>query len=198
MNPRRERAAAALLCAVGAGLVLLAGGREWAAVRARGAITPIGQDLTGGDLSGAATALGWAGLAALAALFATRGPARAAVGALLVLIGGGIGFTAVTAADRPHVLDVAAERSTLLQLGGDPTVTTTAWWTVSLAGGVLLALAGALALTRGSRWPGMSARYDRPGTGRASAEASGGAGAAPDDPARLWKSLDRGEDPTAS
>ncbi|SEF52970.1 trp region conserved hypothetical membrane protein [Thermomonospora echinospora] len=196
MNPGRERAVAALLCAVGAGLVLLAGGREWATVRASGAITPIGRTLTGGDLAGATTALGWAGLAALAALFATRGRVRAAVGALLVLLGAGAAYTAATGIGRAHVLAVAEERSTLLRLGGDLVVATSWWWAVSVAGGVLLAVAGLLTLARGGRWPGMSARYDRPGTGRAPAGASGAAGAAPGDPASLWKSLDRGEDPT--
>ncbi|WP_119729863.1 TIGR02234 family membrane protein [Thermomonospora amylolytica] len=190
MNVRRERAAAVLACAAGAGLVLLAAGREWAAVRAHGAITPIDRTLTGADLTGAVSALGWAGLAALAALVATRGRVRAAVGALLVLLGAGAAYTAAAAVRRSHVLATAEEHSTLLRLGADLSVTTTWWWAVAAAGGVLMAAAGVLTMVRGHRWPGMSARYDRPGAGRPARRP------APDDPAGLWKSLDRGEDPT--
>ncbi|NEA24549.1 Trp biosynthesis-associated membrane protein, partial [Actinomadura bangladeshensis] len=66
MTPGRERGLTALLCAAGAGLALLAGGRTWATVKAEDAITPFTQTLTGGDLGGAAGALAWAGLAGLA------------------------------------------------------------------------------------------------------------------------------------
>lgn len=191
MSVRRERAAAVLACAAGAGLVLLAAGRQWAAVHAHGAITPIDRVLTGNDLTGAVSALGWAGVAALAALVATRGRVRVAVGALLVLLGAGAAYTAVTAIRRSHILAIAEEHSTLLRLGADLSVTTTWWWAVAVAGGALLAAAGVLTAVRGHRWPGMSARYDRPGAGRTAQRA------APDDPAELWKSLDRGEDPTA-
>ncbi|TNY34891.1 Trp biosynthesis-associated membrane protein [Thermomonospora catenispora] len=191
MDVRRERAGAVSACAAGAGLVLLAAGRQWASVRAHGAITPIDRTLTGNDLTGAVSALGWAGLAALAALVAARGRARVAVGALLVLLGAAAAAAAAAAVRRPHVLAAAEERSTLLRLGSDLAVTTTGWWTVAATGGVLLAAAGLLTALRGHRWPGMSARYDRPGAGRAAQRP------APDDPAGLWKSLDRGEDPTA-
>ncbi|MGH3240829.1 MAG: Trp biosynthesis-associated membrane protein, partial [Spirillospora sp.] len=65
MTPGRERGLTALVCAAGAGLTLLTAGRTWATVRAEDAITPFSQNLTGGDLGGAAGALGWAGLAGL-------------------------------------------------------------------------------------------------------------------------------------
>lgn len=193
MSPSRERAVAALLCAAGAGLVLLASGRTWATVTAQDAITPLSRAVTGRDLAGAATALGWAGLAALAALFATRGRVRAVVGLLLVVFGAGVGYAAATAVSRAAVIDAAGDKSALLRLGGRIAVDTSPWWAVSLAGGSLLVVAGVLTLVRGGRWPGMSARYDRSG-----ARAPAGVAAAPpdDDPAALWKSLDRGEDPT--
>jgi len=61
------------------------------------------------------------------------------------------------------------------------------WWLVSVTGGVVLAVGGILTAARGARWPGMSARYERSAPRKA----------AEDDPSALWKSLDRGEDPTA-
>ncbi|WP_344337428.1 Trp biosynthesis-associated membrane protein, partial [Kitasatospora putterlickiae] len=70
----------------------------------------------------------------------------------------------------------------------------TAWPWVALAGGLLLALAGLLTVRYGRGWPAMGSRYEAP-TGKASAKRPS-AGAA-QNPADLWKALDRGEDPTA-
>jgi uncharacterized membrane protein (TIGR02234 family) len=207
VSARRELLIAALLCAVGGALAVTAAGRPWAEVRISGAGTPLGQSLTGRELSGAAGALGLAGLAGLAALFAVRGRTRVAVGALLVVFGGGAAYASVTAIRRAHVLSAAADKSSLAGLASTG-VHTGAWPWISMAGGVLLAAAGLFSVVRGARWPGMSARYEAPG-----ASHSAGASAAPwaaqdratpdraaagveSDPSRLWKSLDRGEDPT--
>jgi uncharacterized membrane protein (TIGR02234 family) len=196
MSTRRELLTAVLLCAAGAGLSVSAGGREWATVHAQDTMVPLGRSLTGRELTGAVTALGWAGLAGLAALFATRGRFRAAVGALLTVFGAVIAYSSVTAVGRRHVVEKAAAQSQLLGLAEHPTVGTTAWWTVSAAGGLLLLAAGALVAVRGARWPGMSARYDPAGGPTApSRSALAVSGAA--DPLGMWKSLDRGEDPTA-
>src|SRR5437879_2459232 len=154
MSTRRELVTAALLCAAGAGLAVSAGGREWATVHAQDTLVPLGRSLTGQELTGAATALGWAGLAGLAAVFATQGRVRAAVGVLLTVFGAGIGYSSVTAVGRPHVLETAAGKSQLLGLAGHATVGTTAWWTISAVGGLLLLAAGALVAVRGARWPG--------------------------------------------
>jgi uncharacterized membrane protein (TIGR02234 family) len=189
VNRRRELTAAALLCAVGAGAAVVAGGRSWATVQARDTITPMLQAVTGRELAAGAVALGWAGLAGLAALFATRGKIRAAVGGLLALFGAAIAYASATAVGRSHVLEVAADRSALLQQGADAVVRSTGWPAVSLGGGVLLAVAGVVILLRGARWPGMSARYDTAGAERRPEHG--------DDASALWKSLDRGEDPTA-
>ncbi|MFC4051537.1 Trp biosynthesis-associated membrane protein [Actinomadura syzygii] len=193
MTPGRERGIAALLCAAGAGLALLAAGRTWASVKAEHAITPFAQNLGGGDLGGAPGALGWAGLAGLAALFATSGRVRAGVGVLVALFGVGIAYASATAVRRSNVLSAAGDKSALLKLGADPSVDVNLWWTVSLAGGVLLAAAGLVTVLRGARWPRMSARYERAAT----APKASAAPADPADPSSMWKSLDRGEDPTA-
>ncbi|MQY02272.1 Trp biosynthesis-associated membrane protein [Actinomadura macrotermitis] len=190
MSPGRERGLTALLCAAGAGLVLLAAGRVWATVRAAGAITPFTEHVTGRDLGGAAGALGLAALAGLAALFATRGRVRQAVGALLAAFGAGAVYASVTSVQRDHVLDVAGDKRALLKLGAAAAMDVNLWWMVSVTGGVLLVLAGLAVLARSTRWPGMSSRYER-------ADAPAPAAPRDDDAAGLWKSLDRGEDPTA-
>jgi uncharacterized membrane protein (TIGR02234 family) len=203
VSARREFATAALLCAAGAGSAVVAGGRVWATVRAPDAITPLSQHMTGRELTAVALALGWAGLAGLAALFATRGTARAAIGGLLALFGAGIAYASVTAVRNAHVLRVAGDKSPMLRLNGDAVVQPAAWWIVSLSGGVLLAAAGVMILVRGGRWPGMSARYETAGAAKAGAgtvagrpAAGGTTGPKAGDASTLWKSLDRGEDPT--
>ncbi|WP_106398544.1 Trp biosynthesis-associated membrane protein [Actinocorallia populi] len=184
----REALLAAGVCAAGASLVVYASGRTWATVdpAAQGAenLQVAGEALT------ATGALGWASLAALAALAATRGRARIAVGTVLALLGAAVCVLSLTAADASSVAKAAADVSALFNAADPHTVTTTAWPAWSAAGGVLTVLAGLLTAVRGRHWPGMSARYDR------GAKAGGRARA--DDPAALWKSLDRGEDPTAA
>lgn len=199
MTPGRERGLTALLCAAGAGLVLLAGGRPWATVKAEDAITPFSQHLTGHDLGGTATALAWAGLAGLAALFATRGRVRSGVGALIALFGAGVVYASVAAVQRAHVLSVAGDRSALLKIGAHPALAVNLWWMASVTGGVLLVAGGLVAAARGARWPGMSARYERDGApaSRPAPRKDAASGAPEQDPSALWKSLDRGEDPTA-
>jgi uncharacterized membrane protein (TIGR02234 family) len=190
VRTRRELAAATLLGVAGAGLVAGLAGRTWVTVTERAAgLQTVSQHLTGRSLSGVIAALGWAGLAGIAALLATRGWPRVAVGVLLTVFGVVIAVVSPTAVRRAHALSVAGRQSNLARLTGNVTVHPNAWWVISLAGGVLLAAAGLLTVARGRRWPGMSTRYDRPG-------------AAPpprnDDPASLWKALDRGDDPTSS
>ncbi|MFD0687094.1 Trp biosynthesis-associated membrane protein [Actinomadura fibrosa] len=189
MSPGRERGLVALLCAAGAGLVLLAAGRTWVTVRAGAAITPVPQDLSGRDLGGTAGALGLAGLAGLAALFATSGRVRAAVGVLIFVFGAGIVYGSASAVQRSNVLDAVGERRTLLTLDAHPVLDVNLWWMVSVTGGVVLAVGGLVTVVRGARWPGMSARYER------SARPAAVVG---QDSSAMWKSLDRGEDPTES
>lgn len=186
MSPRRELTAAVVLGGVGAAIVVGFAGRTWASVASGTGLGTFGQHLTGRSLNGALAALGWAGLAGIAALLATRSWARVAVGVLLAAFGVVVAVVSPLAVRRSHVIAAAGEKSNLARLGGDVAVHVNAWWAVSLAGGVLLAAAGVLTVLRGRRWPGMSARYDRPGTARP----------AGDDPASLWKALDRGDDPT--
>ena len=182
------------MCAAGAGLTVSLAGRDWAkVVEHTGAGTvPLTQSLSGQALSGVTAGLGWAALAGLAALFATRGWVRSVVGALLVVFGAGIAYASAGAVTHAHVLSVAADKSNFAKLGSGVTVSTNFIWMGSALGGLLLIAAGALTVVRGRRWPGMSARYDRGDAAPAPAAV------AADDPNALWKSLDRGEDPTGT
>ncbi|MEU9123854.1 TIGR02234 family membrane protein [Streptomyces sp. NPDC048506] len=191
----RSLALALLTGAAGAGLALLASGRTWAqgaAVLAQGELP---RTVTGADVTGVPGALAVVGLAALVAVFAVRRAGRTAVASLLTLSGAGIVVAAVLGnADTSALREKAA---TAVGLTGADVhhVTHTGWPWVAAAGGVLLLIAGLLALFRGRHWPAMSGRYERtPGRARGPRRAP----AAPDldRPEEIWKSLDRGEDPT--
>ncbi|GAA3233744.1 Trp biosynthesis-associated membrane protein [Actinocorallia longicatena] len=188
MTPRRELTAVAATAAAGSLLAVYAAGRVWATA-ASGAVGTAAQKVEGSGLT-PGRALGWAALAAVFAVFATRGRARIPVGALMVLLGAGIAGSAVLSHGRSDVLSAVRNSSVLLSAQPDLAISVNAWWSVSLVGGLLVAAAGLATVVRGRAWPGMSARYDRK-----PAEA---APAAADDPASLWKSLDRGEDPTST
>ncbi|MFE3402264.1 TIGR02234 family membrane protein [Streptomyces anulatus] len=191
---RRSLAAGLLLGAAGATVVLLASGQTWAEGDAAtgGGALPLTVD--GQDVTGVPAALAVVGLAALVAVFAVRGTGRRIVAALLALSGLGATLSAWAGASDSTALDEEAARTT-----GDAAATIhalshTAWPYVTAAGGLLILLAGLLALRYGSRWPAMSGKYERDGTprpGKAPRTASD-----PDRPEDLWKALDRGEDPT--
>jgi uncharacterized membrane protein (TIGR02234 family) len=104
------------------------------------------------------------------------------------VIGVVIAVPAITGKGRAHVLDAVRDKSLLLSTQPDLRISTTSWWLVAVLGGVLLALAGLWTIARGRSWPGMSARYERKDAPVKPVVA--------DDPSSLWKSLDRGEDPT--
>ncbi|WP_067176988.1 Trp biosynthesis-associated membrane protein [Microtetraspora niveoalba] len=190
--PRRSSARRSLTawlvgCAAGAGLVLLAGGREWAAVNYEGATGgPIAVD--GGDAVPALTPLALAALAAVLAVFATRGPWRRLVG--VVLAGCGAGIAALAWPSRLSARAVEVAETTRSLSGQAAHVTTSAWPWAAVAGGVLLAACGVAAVLVGGAWPGMSGKYERRSGagGRKTSRVSGDRA--------LWDAIDEGADPT--
>jgi uncharacterized membrane protein (TIGR02234 family) len=79
------------------------------------------------------------------------------------------------------------------------------WRVAVFAGAAAIVAAGLLTVWRGARWPVMSGRYERPADHPAQAahppRPSSPSAPAPDpalDPASLWDSISRGEDPTES
>lgn len=179
---RREPLLAALLCLVGAFLVLVGVGREWAQVQVpAGPLAPASTvGLPGRDLAAGVQALGLVGLAGVVAIAATRHWGRVAVGVLLALAGLGVVLTVAT-------VDVVAEARQVV----DGEVGVTPWRGVTVAGGVMLLAAGALVAARGHAWASLGRRYEPP-----AAQPVAPAPVAPE--RELWEALDRGEDPTAA
>ncbi|MFF3766755.1 TIGR02234 family membrane protein [Streptomyces sp. NPDC001922] len=190
---RRSLAVALLIGALGAALVLLTGAQTWGEGRTGAGQGSLPVSADGRDVTGLPAALAVVGLAALVAVLAVRRLGRTAVAALLTLCGAAIVLTSVLGATDTDALRAEAAKATGLADAGVAHVSHTAWPWLSAAGGVLLLLAGLVALRYGRGWPAMSGRYERaerPARGRTPAAAD------PDRPEELWKALDRGEDPT--
>ena len=212
---RREYLLTLLAGAVGAAFVLLAARQDWAhVVTIEPHPLPVSRvAVSGQDLVPAAGALGLAALAGLAAVLATRGLVRRIVGGLLAVFGVAIIASVSLPVTAAQVRSAAAGASTA-QAGSVPGGSTVGsgttpgtggsgvaglslashvemaafpWRWAVLVGGLLILGAGMLVAWRGTRWPVMSSRYDRPASRKPPAAA---------DPASLWESLSQGLDPT--
>ncbi|MDW6063502.1 TIGR02234 family membrane protein [Streptomyces sp. FXJ1.4098] len=198
---RRSLGVALLSGALGAALVLLATSRTWAKGTAAVAKGTLPQHANGDDITGLPGALAVVGLAALVAVFAVNRVGRWVVSGLLALSGAGIVVSAVLGASDKAALEEKASQATGLADSAIHDVAYTPWPWVAMVGGLLLLLAGVLALGYGRHWPAMSGRYERAGDGKGSRGPAararrGGAAGDPERPEDLWKALDRGEDPT--
>jgi uncharacterized membrane protein (TIGR02234 family) len=200
---------------VGAAVVLLAARQDWArVVTIEPHPLPASRvAVRGQDLVPAAGALGLAALAGLAAVLATRGLARRIVGGLLAVFGVAI-IASVSLPVTAAQIRGAALGATTAQAGSVPGGSTVGsgttpgtggsgvaglslashvemaafpWRWAVLFGGLLVVGAGMLVAWRGTRWPVMSSRYERP---------AGRKPPAVTDPASLWESLSQGLDPT--
>lgn len=145
--------------------------------------------LTGRDLAPVGAAMGWVGLAAVAALLATRTWGRRVTGAVVLLAGGAAGVTAL-AFGLTEVATGGGGTFVAAALGdaaaaGASSVNVTAWWIAAVVSGLAMLACGLLAALDGPAWPRLGARYSR-------AETGGGSHGA----AAAWDALDRGEDPT--
>lgn len=188
MTPARELTAAIAGCLLGGTLVLGATSENWAegqVVQGPGLPT---EDLalTSYNVAPAVGGLAVLALAAVAALVATRGTLRRVVGALVLAAGSAIAMAALGAGARAG--EVAAAMRTDR---ADIELTLQPWPWVAAVGALLMVSAGILVLVRGAGWPSMSGRYD---AGRAAPVAVNAGDPTPED---LWRSLDRGDDPTA-
>lgn len=200
---RRALALALLAGALGAALALVAAGQVWSDATASFAQGHVPVRAKGSEVTSLPSALALVGLAALVAVFAVRRTARHLVASLLALCGVGTAVSALSAVGDTAALSAKAAKVSGLAHTGVDAVRVGAWPYLSAVGGVLLLLAGALALWYGRDWPSMSGsgRYERasasPGAvRRPGAGAPRTAPVDPDRPEELWKALDRGEDPT--
>ncbi len=192
---RRGYVIALLLELIGAGGALLVALRTWQVVTTRRA-APLPDDVlrvSGRTIDSASTAFALVALAGVVAVLATRGVIRRLVGLLVALAGAGLVWRAIVSWDAVGVdraRSLIADRHRTLTLGDGvvPAVTVhTVWPALSLACGVLVAVAGGLVAWRGQRWQAMSSRYETPASEADPAKAA----------ASMWTAFDRGEDPTS-
>lgn len=188
MTSRRGLTTACVLCLLGAFVVLVAAGRSWALVEvAAGPLTAARTDVhTGSDVVPGVSALGLLGLAGVVALAATRRTGRTLVGVVLLATGAGVVAAVLSA------LGTVAAEELPGQTGADASQVT-AWPFVTVAGGLLLLVAGLLTVVAGRSWPALGQRYEAP-----AAEAAPQGPSEPLTEKGLWEALDRGEDPTAN
>jgi uncharacterized membrane protein (TIGR02234 family) len=199
---RRELTVAVLLCALAGGLALSSSSQPWAdvTITREAPLPPTSEVLTGSQAAPLVAACGLLLLAAAVAVIAVRGVARVAVGLLVAVAAGALGWSGLRGATGALHLDASDVTSAVglgrAQVTSDPVV---GWAALALVAGVLGVLAGLLVVLRGRRWPGMGRRYERTAT-------AGPRTPSPARPARpetdedrhqaAWKALDRGDDPT--
>lgn len=184
---RRELVLALLLSALGGGLALWATTRTWA-VLVTDFPAPLPtktQPVSGREVAGLSFALSLVGLAGALALLATRAAGRLVLGLLLSVTGVGIIADSLSARGGGSVPGRDQATSVSLHTG---------WAPVAAVGGVLVLLAGVLALLRGRRWARMSARYEAPGARVAQMPGRANEGGA----AQWWDAMDREQDPTST
>lgn len=180
----------AVACVAGAALVLLAAGRHWATVTySQVTGSPEAVTLTGGQLVGHLTSSALAAVAAAIAVLAVRGVGKRVIGAVVSLCGVAVVLGVRSGVSAGAVTAAAADHGTLAATGAGTVSTAALWPSVAVAGGVVLVVAGLVAIAVAARWPGMSGRYDR-------APAAGARRAVSADRA-LWDAIDRGDDPTS-
>ena len=192
---RLSLAVALLSGALGAAVALLATRQQWSQGTATVAGGAFPLTAKGSDVTGVPAALAIVGLAALVAVFAVRRAGRFVVATLLALSGAGIVAAALLGASDSSALDEQAAQASVDTAASVDALSHTAWPYVAVVGGVLILVAGLLALRYGRLWPAMSGRYERGTTPQPRRKAPA---VDPDRPEDLWKALDRGEDPTGA
>jgi Tryptophan-associated transmembrane protein (Trp_oprn_chp) len=156
---------------VGVGLAVTGAGQAWARVGAAVELPGLGSarlgaaEVTGNDLAPLG-ALALLGLVLLVGVAATRGRGRWAVGVALLALGAALAVQAVAGA--AGIETEAAGRARSGELEGVPggtdlrVSTSPAGPGLVVAGGLLLAAAGAEALRRGPRWPVLGDAFRAP------------------------------------
>jgi len=181
----------------GAGLGFVASAQPWWRASGDGAAVSFsGSDVTGGLCQ----ALAAVALAGVLLVLVLRARGRRILAVALALTG--LGMVISGALQSAPDADTVRSRVRQVSLTDQFALTTTAWpWVYVVAG--LLVLAGAVLLWIGApRWTARVSRFERATAGNAADATTGNAttGATTvdlaDDPARAWKDLDAGLDPT--
>jgi uncharacterized membrane protein (TIGR02234 family) len=160
-----------LVLLVGVLLVVFGAGRAWAMLEAAVAVPNVGStkvgatSLTGNDLA-PLSALALLALVLVVGIAVTRGRGRWVIGAVLLALA--VALLAQTSVAAGHARSDAERRARQGQVvgvpaGGDLRVSTSrSGPLLAVAGGVLLLLAGAETVRRGSTWPSMGAAFRAP------------------------------------
>ncbi len=196
---RRELTTAVLGAVLAGALALSAGGQAWAEVTAerQAPLPPVSAALSGADAAPLVPAAGLVLLAAAVALLAVRGAGRVAVGLLVAVAGGALGWSGIRVL-AGGLDDAGADLS---GLSGATVSSTTAdvsttWPLLVVLAGLVAAVTGAFTVLRGRGWPAMGRRYERTDGAPAAGEAPARPRTDEDRAVDAWKALDRGEDPT--
>jgi uncharacterized membrane protein (TIGR02234 family) len=207
-SARRELTVAVLGLALGGALALSSSSQPWADVTIvrEAPLPPTAAVLTGSQAAPLVSACGLLLLAAAVAVIAVRGAGRVAVGLLVAVAGGVLGWSGLRGLTGRLDLDLSDVPSSVglgrAEVTSDPVA---GWPALALVAGVLGVLVGLLVVLRGRQWPGMGRRYERTGTAAgpgapAQPSAAGVRTARPetdeDRHQAAWKALDRGDDPT--
>jgi hypothetical protein len=170
-GPRRSLQACLLAVLAGVVLAVLGAGRPWARVSAAVDLPGLGSgrvgaaELTGNDLAPLG-GLALLGLVLVVGVAVTRGRGRWLVGAALLALGVALAVQALGGAAR--VQAEAEERARRGELEGVPAGgglqvdTPRVGPALVVAGGLLLAAGGVLALRHGRRWPGLGDAFRAP------------------------------------
>ena len=170
-SDRRSLQVALVAVLVGVALAVTGAGQTWARVGAAVELPGLGSarlgaaEVTGNDLAPLG-ALALLGLVLLVGVAATRGRGRWAVGVALLALGAALAVQAVAGA--AGIETEAAGRARSGELEGVPggtglrVSTSPAGPGLVVAGGLVLAAAGAEALRRGPRWPVLGDAFRAP------------------------------------
>jgi|SRR5699024_10765188 len=200
MSQRRGMLAIMVLLAGGAGLGLVAAARPWATVADPSSLAEATSEVSGGDLVAYATPVFLVALAAAPAAAVMRAVGRRIVGVVVAALGVALIVGCVRiAAD----LDGAARR--WARVGDGVDVTTAPAWPIGTAVvALVVVVASVLIVVHAPRWPGLSAKYERPPGQQSRPDSSTTPpvdtknNAGKDGNRLAWDALDRGDDPTSS
>lgn len=197
MSVRRQKTVFAALVLAGAALGFVSASRPWVRV----AVTDLAASgtlrVTGRQAAGVVPAVALVALAGAVAVLTTRRVGQVVAGALLALAGAAAATVSLGVLRSPTAAVTSAVTAATGRTGAEVTTVVTTWPLAGVISGVLIALAGCLAVGRARAWGGLSARYDTPAeTARTAERPATGATGADDDPGLVWDRLTRGEDPT--
>jgi uncharacterized membrane protein (TIGR02234 family) len=191
-----------VLALLGGALGLLSGSRPWVHATVNDPLLGLQRTVSASGRMAApvVVAVALVALAGGVALLLAGRFGRRLVGVVLVLAGAAELAAALGAVRQPgQAIADQVTRAVGRTGGAELRVTVTGWPWVAVLAGVLVVVAGALAVLRAHRWSGPKTRYESPAstvTGDEAAPDDGSTASGTEDVARTWDELSRGEDPT--